>query len=134
MIAAAPPILTSSKGLLDPPTENVAAIVSTAELRHQALGTSASTTLWVYLVRGTATPPLRFRFLGRFIALRFQSGVLVDRQNSFRLSQEFRAAFFRATRLETLTLPRFDLRLLISCQIETCEVGARRPARDILCA
>ena len=61
----------------------------------------------------------------RPVALFLQLGVLIGRQDSFRLLQKRLLAFFGAAGLHAFRLPSFELGLLISVQVERREIGAR---------
>jgi hypothetical protein len=67
--------------------------------------------------------------VGHFLALRFQLRELLSRKNSFGLFEECLPTFLCATGFHAVGLPRFDLRLLISREIEVCQINARHRIR-----
>src|SRR5437588_8331666 len=73
-----------------------------------------------------------FGFLGRLVTFGFQLRVLIFRKNALRLFQKRMPASFRATGLHAFRLPRFNLALLISIQIETGQICTRLLTRRVL--
>ena len=60
----------------------------------------------------------------RFVALRFQLGVLVRRKDCSGFLHERGATLFGATRFHALILPRHQFRILIGAQIKTRQIHA----------
>jgi len=61
-----------------------------------------------------------------FLALCFELSELLGGKNSLCLLEECSPAFLGAACLHALGLPRFDLALLIGCEVQCCQVNACR--------